>query len=369
MKISRFMLKYSEILSLIVLCYFSGSVSLWFSLPFAAVLISVALVRSQHEPPDEASLAGICAFSAEVSCIFLAYCKAPVIGCLVITAVGVGLLFLLERDYLTLPDTETLGKGIMILGIIGYAGAFLIGKNVAAIAMTWLIFCGALLFLPNSVLTIAGLVTGCSVLLIGVGEIGTIFVLVLSAALYLLITGNLQKQTFVLTCGGSLFAIWLSIYTSNGLFRRVYAFFNYAKTDQLTLIAKLARRPFKEMLLLLLAPAEQADILMHDTSTYTAVADYAYDLARFSTGLYAVLFAVLMIACYALSIWRHRRSRLMIIPAMLFTQGAVHILGNTMTGVFSGLPLPFFSYGNNQLIVCFILLIVLTNAELRGDYP
>ena len=271
----------------------------------------------------------------------------------------------------------------MILGIIGYAGAFLIGKNVAAIAMTWLIFCGALLFLPNSVLTLAGLVTGCSVLLIGVGEIGTIFVLVLSAAMYLLITGNLQKQIFVLTCGGSLFAIWLSIYTSDGLFRRVYAlsnrtdyhralqrlFFNYAKTDQLTLIAKLARRPFKEMLLLLLAPAEQADILMHDTSTYTAVADYAYDLARFSTGLYAVLFAVLMIACYALSIWRHRRSRLMIIPAMLFTQGAVHILGNTMTGVFSGLPLPFFSYGNNQLIVCFILLIVLTNAELRGDYP
>ena len=384
MRLSKVFTRYAEVFSLAVLLYFSDQLSLWFTIPFAAVLGIIAFLKSRHELPAEASLVGMGTFLSEVSCIFLAYYRAPVTGSLVITGVGVAVLLLIKRGVIVLPETRLLSAGILFLGAVGYVvSAFVLGSSVAAIAMVWLIFAGAVMLLPDSLLVMTAALAVCGVLLLGVGEAGTILVLVVSALVYQIVTGNFRRQIIASAASAAGLGAWFAVYTSDFLFRRVSAlsaredyyravqrlFCNYSEGDQIPLICNLARRPKQEALLLLFAPAEPADILGFDTADFTAVADYAYDLARFSTGFYAMILVIIVTVCYLRSIWQHRRSRQAMIPIMLLVQTVIHVFGNCMIGPFSGLPLPFFSYGNNQLIVGMLLLIVLTNAELRGDSP
>lgn len=372
---------YGELLALAVLCYFSGHLSLWFTLPFGAVLCVIAILKASHPLPSETSLAGVCSFAAEVSCIFVVgYYHGPS-SILIVSALGIALLLMVLTGIIELPETSVLARAALILGGLGYFAAFLFGKNVAAIACVWLIFAGCILLLPDNWLVTGGVLVGCSILLLVVRETGTIMVLVISALFYLLMTGD-RKLRYVLLAGtGATGAAWVGVWFYDPLFRKVYAlsdsetfhrcvqrvWLNFTPDDQISMISQLSRRPLRETVLLLAAPAERADILLYDTAHYSVLSDYVYDLATFSSGFYAVLFAVILVVSYAWCIYRHRMDKLSIIPIMLMVQSSVHIMGNLMCAPFTGLPMPFISFANFQLIVSFGMLILMTNAEMKGE--
>lgn len=402
---------WSEIINLGILCLFYNVIDHTFFYIYALILLSVGTLKIfagvknisffsdiESGMKKNSLIMNYSVFLAEFSLIFLKYTKINVTITVVLTAV---LIFAMYAYLFVIRSDKDIILLLLVLSVI--ALMVMIPLNVfsekklffnIATELIKLSFVMGLIFLfrfrESYLIGLVILGAACILLLIN-RELGSGFVLLFGYDIFCLSSKEKKVRKTALIITVITVFMWLAVFLTPlydvfyNMVTHIFSwnqdicdqihtamqrmFFHYSATDQLPLVHSLINgRNIITKLTCTFSPSEFTEIIKYETGSTTSSADYCYDLILFYLGpITGILLAVSSFIVYLNGTVRSFHNKYSIIPIVLFSQTFIHVFGNIMIFPFTGIPYPFLSFGNANLIINFIMVVIFSEAELKGD--
>lgn len=412
--------KYSEVVAIMLLIYFIRVIPLSFVVIYGAFLIAVCITKNYFlaingdKPSSGSLLLPLCQMLTEVMTVFITYnlgtlsltryaMIAAVITAFSImytaSASGRDFNFNIEPRHFFIAGSVLLIAGFVIslrrttahqsIEIFRTANFFFVmagtlyAVNKDSKYIFYTIMCAAAAIVP------------LFLILLRCHEIGTIMYVVLSDFLFLLILSIILRNWFsvglILLISAGIFLAWLYLYNTPSAQELLNAalndwlghdfsdqmsrlFIRYRSSDQLAYLNQIVFGSVQgeslnktEVVLSwapkLFAPMSYTEIVSWEDNAFTSAADYACSTMFFTNPIFSAVLFIGTIAVYVREIIHSVKRVTFLIPLGLLVCSLTHILGNLLLFPFTGVPLPFLSYGWSSLITNTIIVIFFTYVE------
>ena len=401
-KINLSLFHWSEIINLGILCFFYDVINHWFFYIYGTVLLCIgvwkifarigqyAVFENIGDSIQRCSLLSYIIFLSEFSLIFLCYTEVSISVPFIVTFSLTALMIL----YINFQERINTGFVVpmFFISLTALVIFFLMRTFSITTELIKITFVLGLIWLFDYRESYLGgfiMLIICCILLVLNGESGSCFILMLGYDIFCFSSGEKKviKTAGIIT---SLVIIaWLIIF-STPLYDIIYdmitkilgkhesicdslhnsmkrVFFHYSSTDQLPLLHSLINNQnIINKLTCTFSPAVFTEIVKYETGSTTSSADYCFSLILYFLGpISGFIIAFSSLTAYSLSIRKNFSGRYRIIPLILYSQTLIHVFGNMMIFPFTGIPYPFLSFGNANLIINFAMIFILTHAELK----
>ena len=399
-KLNLSLFHWSEIINLGILCFYYDVIDHVFFFIYGIVLLGVGAWKifarisqvSRFENIEysvqRCSLLSYIIFFSEFSLIFLCYTEISMFLPFVCTIVFIPLIIFFEEKI-----NVSVVVPLFFFALLALAAAFMAKSFNITTELVKITFVLGLLWLFDYKESYLGgffiLLAGCVLLFVN-GEAGSCFILLLGYDVFCLFSNKSKVSKAALIITILCVIMWFLIIFVTPLYDLMYdmvtkicgshehireqihnfmsrTFFHYSSTDQLPLLHSLINgQNIINKLTCTFSPAEYTEIVKYENGASTSSADYCFSLVLYFLGpISACLLFFSSVYVYISSTIRNFNNRYRIIPIVLCSQTIIHVLGNMMILPFTGIPYPFLSFGNANLIINFVMIFVLAHAELK----